>query len=210
MNKYNFGYPEQCENCIESSECKISLKAKPFFRKGNDFRLMIIGQDPTIFNKPERVKEVLMLDDSESQLSRWLKGLFGEPIFNSITIYATNLLKCSSNDAPSRKSNNVTRFLEPYFGFCKSHIIKEVSNYKSNLVITLGEPAHKLFIGLSDTKIDDYDSMQKAYTGEFKELSINGCSFDYSPCLHIKTFRVAETYGESVKEFKCKIKSYFE
>lgn len=62
---------------------------------------MIIGQDPIIINNSERVKEVFMLDDSNTQLSRWLRNIFGESILNSITVYATNLIKCSFSSAPS-------------------------------------------------------------------------------------------------------------
>ncbi len=44
--------------------------------------------------------------------------------------------------------------------------------------------------------------MQQAFTGEFSEVSIGGVSFDYTPCLHIQGFRVAETYGPRVDAFK--------
>jgi hypothetical protein len=75
--------------------------------------------------------------------------------------------------------------------------------------LTLGEPAHKLFITILDNTEIIEDSMQASFTGEFMKAEINGVKFDYSPCLHIKTFRVAEVYGESVKLFKEGLHNYF-
>ena len=46
--------------------------------------------------------------------------------------------------------------------------------------------------------------------GEFYRLIVGGHRFDYSPCLHIKTFRVAETYGDSVSRFKSTVSSYLQ
>lgn len=66
------------------------MKVDPFYKEGNNFKLMLIGQDPTILNNPERVKKVLMLDNKSSQLYRWLISIFGKENFDAITVYATN------------------------------------------------------------------------------------------------------------------------
>ena len=42
-----------------------------------------------------------------------------------------------------------------------------------------------------------------------ESVEIDDFTFDYSPCLHIKNFRVAETYGDKVKLFKDEIRKYF-
>jgi hypothetical protein len=77
MNEYNFGYPSNCTKCKSFSGCEINLKVAPYYKEGNEIRLMLVGQDPTIRRNPERVKQVLMLDQPTGQLSRWLKGIFG-------------------------------------------------------------------------------------------------------------------------------------
>ena len=51
--------------------------------------------------------------------------------------------------------------------------------------------------------------MQEAFTGNFKKVTIEQHEFDYSPCLHIKTYRVAEVYGEGVIKFKKGLANYF-
>ena len=76
-----FGYPESCNLCESCANCKekgLNLQAKPYFRQGDSFRLLLIGQDPTIFHKKERVKYVLMLNEDNGQLTRRLRTIFGE------------------------------------------------------------------------------------------------------------------------------------
>jgi hypothetical protein len=95
MNEYSFGYPEQCKICVPLAKGDLSLRVAPYWKEGGEVRLMLIGQDPTIHKEPERVKHVLMLDEEDGQLSRWLSGLFGKRNFQAATLYATNLVKCS-------------------------------------------------------------------------------------------------------------------
>ena len=68
---------------------------------------------------------------------------------------------------------------------------------------------HKTKAGRNNT--DNFNTtMRDAFTGKFKKAKIESHSFDYTPCLHIKTFRVAEVYGASVVNFKNALLSYFE
>ncbi|KUO49805.1 MAG: hypothetical protein APF76_00750 [Desulfitibacter sp. BRH_c19] len=200
MKNYQFGYPTRCNACISISECE--LKVQPYFKNGGHIKLMLVGQDPTIFKKPERVKHVLMLDQENSQLSRWLKGIFGLKTFSNLTIYATNLVKCSFLEPPSLKDKGGLSFLKPHFENCKEHLKKELSLYRPTLVLTLGGPTHKLFRTALDDPEKAKETMKESFSGSFLRVRVNGFEFDYSPCLHIKTFRVAEVYGDSVKIFK--------
>jgi uracil-DNA glycosylase len=209
MTGYEFGYPKQCTKCESFSTCGFTLQVAPFFKQGDDLRLMLIGQDPTIFIRSERVKRVLMLDEPNGQLTRWLKDLFGKKNFDRLTLYATNLVKCTFEKPPSNFRGGGLKFLRPYFGNCNEFLVQEVLNYKPACVITLGEPTHKLFSSILDNSEDIPDSMQGAFTGELMKTSIQDFPFDYSPCLHIKTWRVAEVYGDSVKKFKAGIMSHF-
>lgn len=200
-----FGYPVRCESCNNSNvndENTLQLLVEPFVQEGNEFNLMLIGQDPTIFIEKERVKQVLMLDKSNSQLRRWLENLFGKEIFNSFTIYATNVVKCTFPRPPSTYKGK--HFLKPYFENCKSYLETEISNFKPNLVLTFGEPAHRYFSSIFDNSDEIGSTMQSAFGNELKffKAKIKDCEFSYSPSLHIKTFRVAETYGDKIKMFK--------
>jgi len=142
-----------------------------------------------------------MLDKPGGQLSRWLAQLFGDA-FHAVTLYATNVVKCSFSRPPSDMEEGGLAFLLPYAQRCKAYLVNEVKVFTPHLVIALGEPAHMIFRRMLDVPDAVGETMQFAFNGIFDRVSIEGISFDYSPCLHIQTFRVAETYGDSVTEFK--------
>jgi hypothetical protein len=122
-----------------------------------------------------------------------------------------SLLRGDSLDKPpSTSSQGGLKFLDFYFQNCKMFLSEEISKYKPTLVITLGEPAHKLFISTLDNRTSIAESMQNAFTGTMVKAKFRGVEFDYSPCLHIRTFRVAEVYGDSVELFKDTLATYFE
>jgi uracil-DNA glycosylase family 4 len=207
----NFGYPDTCELCFEAIKNNFDminiegLNVRPFYQKGNKFKLMLIGQDPTIKEEQDRVKEVLMLDQENGQLRRWLKGIFGLSKFESITIYATNVIKCTFSRRPSELQNGGRELLNCCFLNCRQYLKNEVLAYAPNLILTLGEPSHEMFLKLVNEKIPV--KMKDAFSGKFHEVSIENLKTYYSPCLHIQTFRVAEKYGEKVVNFKSMINS---
>lgn len=186
------------------------MKVAPYYKEGNEIRLMLVGQDPTIRRNPERVKYVLMLDQPTGQLSRWLKGIFGAHHFQELTLYATNLVKCSFDKLPTTDERGASKFLQPYFQQCQGYLIEELRKFQPTILITLGEPAHEYFLTILDNGNDIGKSMKEAFTGSFFRARFRELEFDYSPCLHIQTFRVAETYGEKVSQFKKNLIRYFE
>jgi len=206
-DEYQFGYPRHCEKCNGIS--KFELRVAPYYKSGNNFRLMLIGQDPTISREPHRVKKVLRLDEPNKPLTRWLKELIGQN-FESVTLYATNLVKCTFAQPPSKAYGGGLRLLQEYFANCKDYLSEELLNFKPTCALTLGEPAHRLF----STILENHESipleMEDAFTGRFIKVHFSGLDFDYSPCVHITTFRVAEVYGESVNIFKINMRAYLE
>lgn len=206
MSGCQFGYPEQCDLCKDLKNCG-HLRVRPYYQPGGPHRLMLIGQDPTIRRNPERVKYALMLDDPKSQISKWLNNLFGVNIFNSATIYGTNIVKCTFSDLPSNQGGY--KFIRPFFNFCKKHLISEIKAYRPDLALSFGEATHKSFISILENPIDIDHYMKNAFSGNFVNVAVQGVAFRYSPCLHIQTYRVAEKYGDKVKDFKNAIRSYF-
>ena len=209
VDNYAFGYPRECDRCAELGGAKLSLRVLPFYHPGGTPRLMLIGQDPTIRRHPERVKYVLMLDQPNGQLSRWLRELMGPENLESCTLYATNLVKCSFAQPPSDTRQGGLKFLGPYFDNCKGYLAEEIGAFQPTLVLTLGEPAHRLFISTLDKGDMIAQRMKDAFTGAFVRGRVGGVEFDYSPCLHIQGFRVAETYGSGVNRFKEGLSRYF-
>ncbi|NHK29702.1 MAG: hypothetical protein FK730_00020 [Asgard group archaeon] len=210
--RIKYGYPTCCNLCdsFESKPKNIS-KIDPFHKAGTKLKLLLIGQDPTIFNKPDRVNTVLMLNENKGrngQLRKWLeKELFGSDNFNKIEIYATKLVKCQFENPPTTSQEGALKFLRPRFDNCKKYLFKEIKNFMPEIVLTLGESAHILFsaeLEILDGTING--SMKVDFKGQFYKVRIKETKFYYSPCLHIKTFRVAETYGKQVIEFKNELK----
>ena len=103
---FAFGYPRECRRCVNipagSTSRPVGLRVEPFLRDGSGLRVMLVGQDPTVARRPDRVKQVLMLNQRNGQLSRWLEGIFGAKNFETITLYATNVVKCTFSNAPSQ------------------------------------------------------------------------------------------------------------
>lgn len=203
----NFGYPSSsCKRC-DALDSKVKLKVEAYWKSGSKKRIMLIGQDPTIRNTKREVKKVLMLDDKKGALGRWIQGFI--PNFDEHEIYATNVVKCTFEELPSAKAKNAHKFLEPYFDRCSKYLESEIINYKPQVILTFGEPAHKLFISiLKDDNLRP--KMKEAFKGGFYSVSFGGHKFEYSPCLHISTFRIAEKYGEAVIDFKTMMESLSE
>lgn len=202
MEAYKFGYPRQCKRCESILSGELKLPSPYYNNVTSSKKVMLIGQDPYIHKDPDRVKCVLMLDEENGQLKRWLGGFLGENTFEKIELYATNIVKCPVKRESSASLKRVLSLLKPCFNNCRDYLIDEITKFKPMLVLTFGEPAHKLFIDiLGNGKVFE-DSMHKAFTGDFTEAKIRDVRFYYSPCLHIRTFRVAETYGCKVRKFK--------
>ena len=202
MDIYKFGYPNQCDRCKDLPYVKLKLPTPYYNKVTSNKRVMLIGQDPYIYRDPDRVKCVLMLDQGNGQLSRWLKDILGEHSFQEVELYATNVVKCPVKRDSSASLKRVLNLIQPCFEYCKDYLVEEIGNFKPTIVLTFGEPAHKLFISILTNKDLFKDSMKEAFTGEFIKASIRNVSFKYSPCLHIKTYRVADTYGKKVEGFK--------
>lgn len=192
------------------SKCEIALRVAPHYKQGSGLRVMLFGQDSTINKNPERVIEVLMLNDPNSLLSRWIREeIFGEDNFHTLTLYATNLVKCSFGIKPSTSTEGGLKFLKPYFQNCKDYLAEELLTFRPRFVLTLGEPTHKLFVSILDNPSSSPGSMRAAFTGQFIKAKFKGVEFDYSPCLHITTFRARKAYRKSVQRFKQGIMVYF-
>jgi uracil-DNA glycosylase len=207
MDIRKFGYPEQCDKCKNLPCIKLKLPA-PYHNKVTSSRkVMLIGQDPYIYRDPDRVECVLMLDQEKGQLSTWLRDVLGEHSFREVELYATNVVKCPVQRDSSTSPKRTLGLLQSCFDNCKGYLINEITSFKPTIILTFGQAAHKLFVSTLDNNHSFKDSMKEAFTGEFIKASLERVGFQYSPCLHIKTYRVAETYGEQVKQFRRNLRS---
>ena len=196
----------QCRVCHE-----LNINYNPissYYKLGLGPRVMFIGQDPTIRNDQHRVKRALMLDNPNNQISRWLKEVFTDERYNNFEIYATNIVKCVLNKVPTDPHVGGIKYIAPCFDNCKQYLVEEIKLFKPQYVFALGEPAHRLFIGLIESRSDLQNiRMQDYFKGVFTPMSYMGVTFDYSPLLHIQGYRVAKKYGKVVERFEMEISS---
>lgn len=220
MNVYQFGYPQkECKTCshrdIICNACEIS----PFYKQEGQIKVMLIGQDPTIRRTDTQVKSVLMLTNDKvprSNLQRWIEDeVFGNSDYPKIQLYATNLVKCRFAEQPSNSKEGAYHFLELCFDNCVRYLREEIKSFRPSLVISLGETAHKLFC----KELYPPENFSCKMNQDFSQiipvkLKDTDIFFDYMPCLHITTFRVAKTYSNKINSFRnnlsCKINSYKE
>jgi len=193
-----------CRDCPERNPEYSPIR--PSIRSGSGPTVMFIGQDPTIRKKQDRVESALMLEDTGSQIYRWLSEVFNLATFNNFNIYATNIVKCILNKVPTDTSVGGLVYLFPCFQFCKRHLLSEITEVKPQYIFTLGEPAHQFFIASVENR-EDFKNirMQDCFNGGFIRLTYNSLTFQYSPILHIQGYRVAKKYGHIVLKFETEI-----
>lgn len=208
MDNYRFGYPKLCNSC-KNFNVGNTLNVAPYYHEKGKQRIMLIGQDPRIRKNQNRVNCVLMLDRNNSALHRWLNDIFGIDNFKSSTVYATNIVKCTLDRVPSDSEQGGREYLRKFFENCKSHLLKEILSFQPDLILSFGEPAHEYLLALFDDNSLFTKEMRFDFTGSFYHISVKGHHFKYSPCLHIQTYRVAESYGDKVKFFKSNIQDIF-
>ena len=203
LNIHPFGYPMKCTLCRQHSDTKPELRVIPYYHRGQQAadRIMLVGQDPTIYNDSDRVRNVLMLDDTSSQLYRWLSSIFGDINSHANSIYATNTVKCTLEKPPGKSNRSGYSFLKPFFAHCRPHLENEIHRYEPSFVVSFGEPAHMFFRSILDDPLVVPSTMKESFCGDFYSVTCNGFSFSYTPCLHIKTFRLARTYGNHLIQF---------
>lgn len=210
MSKTNaFGYPISCDDCMGHDHRMGLVVTGGYYIEGNELRLMLIGQDPTVDKRAEEVNVPLLLDSKKrNTLRKWLKNEIGIDM-DQLTVYATNVVKCTFDNMPTRQGIPALRFLEPFYTNCQNHLKNEIELFKPNVILTFGESAHILFIRLLENYPQNKYKMTKAYDGVFEQAKMKDSDtiFHYSPCLHIKTFRVAITYGDKAQRFKKEIRN---
>ncbi|MDH4227044.1 MAG: uracil-DNA glycosylase family protein [Deltaproteobacteria bacterium] len=208
-NKYSFGYPKQCTDC-----CKdiggLDNTVEPFYLENTGGKkIMLIGQDPTVSNPKTSVKVALMLDVDGTQkndkgknikkgaLRKWVEEEL-KIRFETNTIYATNVVKCRFEDFKHRDKHLKNSFMKN----CEKYLKNELLNYEPDVVITFGEPAHQLFISILENTDVPKKMGGALFGGKFFRARYKKLNFDYSPCLHISTFRTANKYGWPISRFK--------
>jgi len=156
----NYGYPTSCSLCKEVVHIHEAsglfavlltptLEVKPY--AGTSPKVLLIGQDPTLRNK--RVGTALEFDREKSPLRQYIVNYVLAPLgLTTDDVYVTNAVKCTfpGQHTPADWAKgmciSVENFLIPFFMRCKRYLTKELISIKPKIVITFGQPAHRLLV----------------------------------------------------------------
>lgn len=165
-NRIRTELTDYAENPIDTSISSNIIK--PYIG-GDDIRIIIIGQDPTVknINSRKEIETTLNLDKNNAltqYISRICEGL-GLSLSN---VYATNLFKYFYTYPPATTINVLYNHLQPNIDL----LCKELACYPLCPIITLGEPLLKLLTSKEKKVRDywDYNIITKT----------SGCRFFYS------------------------------
>lgn len=152
------------------------LPIPPYWPARKDVKIVLVGQDPIIWNKIQRakIKCALNLDRHgplKSYVNRIVRGLG----ISGDQIYATNLFKYFYTTPPAETIDVLERHLLPNMELLKN----ELQLFPEAVVFILGQPILSLIahLNLRDsckmTKFWDYDWLEKVSKGGFSFLSAN-------------------------------------
>lgn len=174
----------------------------PPFIGGNNIKLIIIGQDPTIRNVKQRknIKCTLNLNKSRA-LTKYIEQICEGLGITIENVYATNVFKYFYENPPADTFDVLIKHLPPNLNLLK----KELSVFPKVPVITLGEPILKLLTDGVHAKVRyywGYDSKSRTSNGAFKFLHANENKLNrtFYPFCHQPSIR-KQFYNDTIKEY---------
>ena len=173
----------------------------PPFMGGNDIKLIVIGQDPTIRNEERRKNIICTLNlDKQGALRSYIKQICSCMEVTIDNVYATNVFKYFYERPPADTWDVLKKHLSPNLTLLK----EELNHFPNVPVITLGEPVLKL-LNNDQAKVRYYwrnDSKTGTKNGEFMcvkaEESKLGRAF--YPFCHQPSIR-KQFYKDNLKDF---------
>lgn len=174
----------------------------PPFIGGNDIKLIVIGQDPTIRNVQQRknIESTLNLN-KPGALRRYIEQICDSLEITIENVYATNVFKYFYERPPADTFDVLVKHLTPNLSLLK----KELSVFPKVPVITLGEPVLKLLTDDIHAKVRyywGYDSKTRTSNGAFKFLTANENKLNrtFYPFCHQPSIR-KQFYNDTLKEY---------
>lgn len=144
--------------------------------EGNDIRLIVIGQDPTVQDVKSRrtIKTVLQLDKQNGQLFKYIERICNSLEFDILkNVYATNLWKCFYIAPPnSIKASNSIDILTKSLDLWLPLLKEELAHFPNAKIITLGEPVLQRLIHsyVNYKKLQQYWGYNRNWKTGFKPM----------------------------------------
>lgn len=179
----------------------VNLPIIPPFVGGDNIKLIVIGQDPTIQNVTTRKKINYTLNlDKKNALSNYLNTICEGLGIQLNDVYATNVFKYFYSIPPAGTIEVLENHLEPNLELLKA----ELAAYENIPVITLGEPVFQLLTN-NKNKLKlywNYDKKTGKTNGQFlfSKAKENKLARDFFPFPHQPSLRKA-FYGETLRDY---------
>jgi uracil-DNA glycosylase len=165
---------------------KTTNSVKDFIGKNYNHKIAIIGQDPSITTKNNKlVNTVLMLDDKNSRLYQYISKAILGPLNLSIDeIVAFNLI-------PIQLSSSILKISQQHkIDFCSfvyqlaeyyyPTFLKKLSKYQAKYIISLGKPVFEFLKRKDNLKIG---AIKEVFARPYP-IYIDKKKFILIPCVH--------------------------
>ena len=183
---------------------KTTNSVKDFIGNNYNHKIAIIGQDPSITTKNNKlVNTVLMLDDKKSRLYQYISKEIPGPLNLSVDeIVAFNLI-------PIQLSSSIRKITQQYKIDFYSFVYKlaeyyyltfleKLSKYQAKYIISLGKPVFQFLKRKGNL---DIGAIKEVFARPFS-IYINKRKFILIPCVHYNSrFRIPyHTQKEKLKQ----------
>lgn len=181
-------YLKKTQDCAENP-IDVKYGIIPPYRGGDDVKMIIIGQDPTIRNEKQRanIHVTLNLDKQGGSLYRYIERLCNGLGLSLDNVYATNVYKYFYSIPPADTKEVLTAHFDPNLEL----LIKELSNYPNAIIVTLGEPVLKLLTNEKSKVRDSWGYKKGLCTYHFEKsyADSNKIKKDFYPLPHQPSLR---------------------
>lgn len=136
------------QRCARYIDPLVTHIPRPYLG-GENIRVVIIGQDPTVKNvaRRQRINTVLTLDEPKSALYRYVRDLCDGLGVGMDQVYATNACKCFFTDPPTTiKQRDQVDALALTAEAWLPVLRAELAAFPDAVVISLGEPVLSMLV----------------------------------------------------------------
>lgn len=182
---------------------KTTNSVKDFIGKNYNHKIAIIGQDPSITTKNNKlVNTVLMLDDKKSNLYKYISIEILSPLNLSVDkIVAFNLIPIQLSSSILKISQQhkidfysfVYQLAEYYY----PTFLKKLSKYQAEYIISLGKPVFEFLKRKDNLKIG---AIKEVFARPFP-IYIDKKKFILIPCVHYNS-RFRKPYNTQKEKLK--------
>ena len=181
---------------------KTTNSVKDFIGKNYNHKIAIIGQDPGITTKKNKVNTVLMLDDKNSNLYKYISIEILSTLNLSVDeIVAFNLIpiQLSSSILKITQQHKIDfySFVYQLAEYYYPTFLKKLSKYQAEYIISLGKPVFEFLKRKGNLKIG---AIKEVFARPFP-IYIDKKKFILIPCVHYNS-RFRKPYDTQKEKLK--------